>query len=280
MLPITQQPVSVNMTFYPSFVATNVALAGTDMSINQAEGNAALETLRLMKVTMESRSEDAADDIGTFLQGDGTSYGGKAPSGLANIVDNGTVAATYGGLSRTTYTGLNATVTASAGTVSLLKLRQLNNNIADGPVTPDLAITDYATWALVEQLQTPFQRNNYTSFTDMEAGASGYQKQYWGGMQIYRDKKITTGYFYQLNTRFLKFNALKWWQGKSVAPGGKDIDGNVYEKGGYSPASAFTWTGWINAYNQGAVNGFMIFGGQLICSAPFRQGVLTGITTV
>ena len=116
LLPITQQPVSVNMTFYPSFVATNVALSGTDLSVNQAEGNAALETLRLMDVMMESRAQDAADDIGNFFQGDGTSYGGKAPSGLANIVDNGTVAATYGGLSRATYTGLNATVTASGGT--------------------------------------------------------------------------------------------------------------------------------------------------------------------
>ena len=34
LLPITQQPVTVNMTFYPTFVATNVALAGSDLSIN------------------------------------------------------------------------------------------------------------------------------------------------------------------------------------------------------------------------------------------------------
>ncbi|MES2007156.1 MAG: hypothetical protein V4436_03535, partial [Patescibacteria group bacterium] len=72
-LPITQQPVSVNMTFYPTFVATNVALAGSDLSVNEAEGNGTLQTLRLMQQIMKSRSQDASDDVGNFLQGDGSS---------------------------------------------------------------------------------------------------------------------------------------------------------------------------------------------------------------
>ena len=133
LLPITQQPVSVNMTFYPTFVATNLALAGSDISVN----NTPMQTLKLVDVMMESRAQDAADDMGNFLQGDGTSFGGKAPSGLANTVDNGTVAPTYGGLSRATYSGLNATVTASGGTISLVKVRTLWNNISDGGVIPE-----------------------------------------------------------------------------------------------------------------------------------------------
>jgi hypothetical protein len=63
---------------------------------------------------MESRAQDASDDIGNFFQGNGTGFGGKAPAGLGNIVDNGSVAASYGGLSRATYQGLNATVTSTA----------------------------------------------------------------------------------------------------------------------------------------------------------------------
>ena len=104
LLPIGQQPVSVNMTFYPSFTATNVSLAGTDLSINDTS----MQTIKLMSQTMASRAEDGADDFGNFLQGDGTTFGGKAPNGLANTVDNGTVAATYGGLTRATYSGLNS----------------------------------------------------------------------------------------------------------------------------------------------------------------------------
>ena len=278
LLPISQQPVSVNSTFYPSFVATNVALAGTDLSVNKTN----MKVLDLMSTMMESRSQDAADDIGNFLQGDGTSFGGKAPSGLANIVDNGTVASTYGGLSRATYTGLNSTVTASGGVISLLKVRQLWNSISDGPVRPDMIVTDYTTWSYFEQLLTPFQRNTMTQ-TDLkgsaDGAASGYADLYWDGMKIFRDKKITTGYFYMLNTDYLKFYSLNWWEGEKVSPKAKVIEGNVYEDSEYDP-SAFTWTGWIKAYNMGAINGFMIFGGQLICTANLRQGVLTGITGV
>ena len=36
-LPTAQQPVAVNMTFYPTFTATNVALAGSDLSINKTK---------------------------------------------------------------------------------------------------------------------------------------------------------------------------------------------------------------------------------------------------
>ncbi len=283
LLPITQQPVSVNMTFYPSFVATNVALAGSDLSVNEAEGNGTLQTLRLMQQIMKSRSQDAADDIGNFLQGDGSSFGGKAPMGLAGIVDNGADLANYGGLSRATYSGLNATVTASGGTISLLKVRTLWNNISDGPVMPDFILTDYTTWGYFEALQTPFQRNTSdfrgSGERSMTAATSGYAEQIWDGMVISRDKKVVAGDFYMLNLDLLKWWSLKWWEGQRVSPMAKDkIKGNVYVNSLYAPGDAFTWTEFIHAYNQGTVNGFMILGGQLICEAPFRQAVLTGIT--
>lgn len=279
LLPITQQPTSVNMTFYPTFVATNVSLAGTDLSTNATK----MQTLKLLKVEMESRQQDAADDIGNFLQGDGTDFGGKAPNGLGNTIDDGTTAANYGGLARATYSGLNSTVTASGGTISLVKVRTLWNTISDGPVIPDFIVTDYTTWGYFEQLQTPYQRNNadFAPSDRRVAQTSGYTEQRWDGMIISRDKKITTGNFYMLNLeQTLDWYALKWWEGERVSPKAKDIEGNVYEDKIYSPGDAFTWTGMIKAYNQGTINGFMILGGQLICKAPFRNGVLTGITGV
>ena len=276
-LPTTQQQVSVNMTFYPTFVATNVALAGSDLSVNKTP----LQKLNLMKVMMKSRAQDGADDIGNFFQGDGTSFGGKAPAGLGNIVDDGTTASSYGGLARATYAGLNATVTASGGTISLLKVRQLANSITDGRVAPTFALTDYTTWAYFEQLLQAFQRNTYSDFTNMDAGA-GYKAKgiIWDGLVVYKDKKVTTGTFYLLNTDFLKFYGLNWWEGEAVSLADKQIQGNIYA---YNPANAtkaFTWTNWIKAYNQGAVNGFMIMGGQLICTDPFRNGKLTGIAGI
>ncbi len=278
LLPITQQPTSVNMTFYPTFTATNVALAGTDLSVNSTP----MQTLNLMKVTMESRAQDAADDIGNFLQGDGSGFGGKAPMGLAGAVDNGTNLANYGGLSRASYTGLNSTVTASGGTISLSKVRTLWNAISDGPVIPDFIVTDYTTWGFFEQLQTPFQRNNqdFSSADRTVAQTSGYSEQRWDGMIISRDKKVTTGYFYMLNLKYLEWYGLKFYEGERVSPKAKDIKGNVYDDKLYAPGDAFSWTGMIRAYNQATFNGFMILGGQLVNLAPFRNGVLTGVTGV
>ena len=275
-LPTSQQPVAVNMTFYPTFTATNVALAGSDLSINKTNE----QKLNLLEQTMKSRSQDAADDVGNFFQGNGTAYGGKAPAGLGNIVDNGSVASTYGGLSRATYPGLNAYVTSSS-TISLLLIRQVYNNIADGRVKPNFCVTDYQTWLYVEQLLQSFQRNTYSDFTNMDAGA-GFKNDgmIWDGLTIYRDKKVTTGTFYELNTDYLEFFGLNWWEGTPVKLGSKDIKGNIYE---YNPANAtkaFTWTNWIRAYNQGAVNGFMIMGGQLICLDPFRNGKITGVAGI
>lgn len=279
LLPITQQPTTVNMTFFPTFVATNVALSGSDLSINATP----MQTLKLMKVTMESRSQDAADDIGNFLQGDGTSFGGKAPMGLAGAVDDGTNLANYGGLSRAAYTGLKSIVTPSGGTISLVKVRTLWNSISDGPVIPDFILTDYTTWGFFEQLQTPFQRNNqdFAPAQRTVAQTSGYSEQRWDGMIISRDKKVTTGNFYMLNLKFIEWYALKWWESeRGVSPKAKDIEGNVYEDKLYAPGDAFSWTGIIRSYNQGAYNGFMILGGQLINRSPFRSGVITGIQGV
>lgn len=276
-LPTSQQPVSVSMTFYPTFVATNVALSGTDLSINKT----ALQRVDLMKTMMASRAQDAADDIGTLLQGDGTSNGGKAPNGLGNIVDDGSVASTIGGLSRATYTNLNATVTASSGTISLLKIRQLANNISDGAVAPDLAMTDYTTWSYIEQLIQPFQRNTYTDFQNMQSGAGTVSNGLmWGGLKIYRDKKVSTGIFYLLNTKFLSFYGLNYWEGSPVSLKSEVIKGNIYEYNPANASKAFTWTGMVKAYNQAAANGFMIMGGQLVCTAPFRNGKLTGVTGI
>lgn len=276
-LPTSQQNVTVNMTFYPTFVATNVALAGSDLSINKTP----MQRLNLMKTMMKSRAQDAADDIGNFFQSNGTAFGGKAPAGLLNIVDNGSVASTYGGLSRAAYAGLNATVTASGGTISLLKVRQLANAVSDGRIAPDFAYTDYTTWSYFEQLLQPFQRNTYTDFQNMDAG-TGYKAKglIWDGLVIYKDKKCTSGNFYLLNTEYLKFYGLNWWEGEAVSLQDKNIKGNIYEFNPANATKAFTWTNWIKAYNQGAVNGFMILGGQLLCTDPFRNAVLTGITGV
>ncbi len=284
-LPINQIPTTVNMFFYPSFAATNVALSGTDISVNKNEGNGTLKTIDLMITQTKSRAQDAADDWGNYFQGDGSADNGKAPMGLAGIVDDGSDLSQYGGLSRATYSGLNASVVAaSGGTFTLLQLRQLWNTISDGSIEPNFAITDYNTWAIVENTFSPIQRNMMTSFeaskmmAPQTASLSGYADLVWDGIKVLRDKKTASGVLYLLNLDYLKWYGLKWYEGTAISLKTNDIVGNVYEDSMYD-VPIFSWTGWIKAYNGAALNGFVIAGGQLICNDPFRQGKLTGITT-
>ena len=127
----------------------------------------------------------------------------------------------------------------------------------------------------------PFQRNVYDTFNGTANSSSGYKGLMWDGLNIMRDRKITTGTFYLLNMNFLKFYGLKYYDGQSVSLASKLIKGNIYEN--YDKANAnkaFTWTGFIKPYNQAAVNGFMIMGGNLISTNPWRNGKLTGVTGI
>ncbi len=257
---------------------TNIALAGSDLSVNRTQE----KTLDLMKAMMEDRAQDASDDIGNMLQGTGQLFGGKEPMGLQGIVDDGTNLANYGGLSRATYSGLKGYVTtATNNVITLLQIRNAWNQISDATDTtsPDTAITDFTTWGYLENLLNSFQRNNYNQGDQksMRAGA-GYRSLMWDGIEIFRDKKVTAGSLYLLNMRYLHWDALKWWEGEAISPKAVDIEGNVYEDEHYNPKGAFVWTDWIKAYNAATINGFIILGGQAVCTAPLRNAVINGIS--
>ena len=142
------------MVYNPRFYAINVALPGTEIAAN----NTIQKVMDLATVEMRGRAQDMADDIGTLLYADGTGNGNKDFLGLAAIVDDGSAVSTIGGLSRSTYTTLASTVTASSGTISLAKMRTLYNAIADASVVPTTSYTTYTIWQLYESLLQPQER--------------------------------------------------------------------------------------------------------------------------
>ncbi len=158
---------------------------------------------------------------------------------------------------------------APAGAISLLLIRQLWNAISDGRVAPNYGLTDYGTWAFVEELMQSFQRNMYTTFTNLDAG-SGYEAGglIWANIKILHDKKVTPGTFYLLNRNYLNYYGLNWYEGTPVSISSQLIKGNIYEFNPKNYTKAF------------AINGFMIMGGQLYCTAPLRNGKITGVTGI
>lgn len=276
-LPTSLTATRVLMKYNPAFNAANVALAVTDVSAN----NTLRKVLDLTEVEMISRAQDLADSIGTQF------YASQTLStdflGLGNIVS---ASGSIGGLSRTTYSTLQSTVTASSGTLSLYKMRTLYNNIADGGVIPTEAFTDYTTWALYEQLLQPQERvQKSVNVAPNFKGYTGYDSIMFSNLPITPDRKATSGYLYFLNADFINFYTLDMmggldkggYSGEKVKVGSKLFLGSQY-----SPDEnfGFFWTGFIHATNAMAWNSFITVAGNLVSANPRRHGVLTGITNV
>lgn len=275
-LPTSLTTTRTLMKYNPAFNESNVALAATDVAAN----NTLRKILDLTEVEMISRSQDLADSIGNQF------YGSQSLAtdflGLGNIVS---ATGSIGGLSRSTYTTLQSTVTASSGTISLFKMRTLFNAIADGEVQPNESFTDYTTWALYESLLQPQERiaKEVMSTVSNFKGYTGYRSLMFAGLPITPDRKCTSGSLYFLNTDFLNFFTLDMLGGlnkggysaEKAKVGSKLFTGSQYSS---DENFGFFWTGFINATNAMAWNSFIVVAGNLVSANPRRQGVLTGIT--
>ena len=276
-LPTSFTDTRILMKFNPRFNTANVALAVTDIAAN----NTAAKVLDLTEVEMMSRAQDLADSIGTQLYADGTGNANKDFIGLANIVDD---TSSIGGLSRSTYTTLQSTVTAaSSNLLSLFKMRTLYNAIADASVVPTEVYTDYPTWALFEQLLQPQEKiQKEVNLAPNFKGYTGFDAISFAGLPIIADRKATSGVMFMLNSDFIDFHGLKTltadgMTGKPVKVGSKLFAGNQYDE---ASNLGFFWTGWIKATTQLAYNSFIVVGGNLVTDNPRRHGKLTGITSI
>jgi hypothetical protein len=262
------------LEFTPSFYQITCALPGDELSVADTES----KVLDLMKLTIQSDTEDMADDLGTIFYSDGTGNGGKDPSGLSLIVDDGSVSATYGGLTRATYSPyISSTVTASSGTLTLAKVDTLWNAVTSGSQKPTAIYTTEAVFSLYGQLLRPQERitKEASMMKGVSAGA-GFTALHYNGKPILADEKCTSGAFIMLNENFVDWYALPYYNAKAVSYKSQ-IEGNDYE----APMGlGFSWSDWIIPANSASVVGHIYFGGQLVTTNPKRHGKLTGVTGI
>ena len=279
----------VNLAFVPKFFQMTVALPLDELSANQSDPTA--QVLKLAALETQSTAQDMADAIGTLFYSDGTGNGSKDFLGLEAIVDDGTNASTYGTLSRSTYTTLKSTVTASSGVISLAKMSVLYNGAASGSQTPTLGLCSETIFQLYEQLLQPQERITKTvammkgdgKHTSLGInggdyiGGTGFTGLYFKGFPILADEKATSGILYFVNEDFLNFYALPMAMTQPIKYRSQDIEGNDYSG---VEGLGFSWSDWIKPTNAAAVIGHVYLGGELISENPKRHAKLTGITTV
>lgn len=278
----------VNLQYNPKFYQITVSLPLDEVSVNNVSET---QILNLVDLQVKSSAQDMADDIGTLFYGDGTGNASKDFSGLANIVDDGSVAANIGGLARATYTTLQSTVTASGGTLTLAKMDTLYNAVTSGMQKPTVGMTTEAIFAFYGQLLTP-QERIVKDFPMMKMrggsmgkegqgmiGGTGYTGLYFKGFPILADEKCTSGVLFFLNEDYLQWYGLPVDKrfGSPIKYSPVDIVGNDYDN---VLGLGFSWSGWIIPTNQAAIVGHVYLGGDLLTDNPKRHGKLTGITGI
>lgn len=263
------------LEFTPSFYQITCALPGDELSVADTDS----KVLDLMKLTIQSDTEDMADDLGTLFYADGTGNSNKDPLGLAALVDDGTNVATLGGLSRATFTTLKSTVTASGGTINLAGVDTLWINITSGSQKPTAIYTTEAVFNFYGQLLRPQERIT-KDVSVMKGGGlvggTGFAALFYNGKPVLMDEKCTSGAFIMLNEDFVDWYALPYKFAKPVAYKSQ-IEGNDYD----APMGlGFSWSDWIIPANSASVVGHVYFGGQFITTNPKRHGKLTGVTGI
>jgi hypothetical protein len=261
------------MEFTPSFYQITVSLPGDELSVADTED----KILDLMRLTIQSDTEDMADDLGDLIYADGTGNSSKDPLGLAALVDDGSNVASIGGLSRSTYTTLQSTVTASSGTLTLAKVDTLWANVKSGTHVPTVWMTTESVYNFYSQLLRPQERIMKSAGTTKGMrGGTGFDGIEYQGKVILSDEKCPSGLMYALNENYIDWYGLPFFNAKPVAYKNQ-IKGNDYP----SPMGlGISWSDWIVPANAGTVVGHIYFGGQFITTNPKRSGKLTGITGI
>lgn len=281
-------------SWYVKGFEQSVVVPGIERDIN---GNSEKQVLSLLAAKLDEARNSAANAIGDLFYGTGLN---KDFEGLGVIVDNGTATSSYAGLTRTANTFINGDVTASGGTLTLDLVSQEFDNVSaasSDSESPDIALTTKAIWTLFESLLTPTLNGFYTSTqingynkvsggtpsgTSVPAaelkGAAGFNAISYRGRPVVADDKCTSQTFFWINETYLSFYALKSLEGnvKSIESTNKVTEG--FYKDVPMP-SAFQFREMMDPVNQYGQIGFLLLMGNLIHTAPRRNGKLTGITT-
>lgn len=284
------QNTRVRQTFSHAQMYQNVSIIGGEASLNKTPG----EVLDLVKVTLEEAQNAMLDTMGNQIYGIGL---GDDFLGLGAIVDDGTNTTTYGGLTRTSYTMLNSTLSAASGgavTFSLLATIMRGASAAGAKrQRPSLINTTETVFDLIEGLFNPTVNATYDAisrvqvtaysppgraFKDQDSlkGQYGFEALYWRGIPIVADEKQDSGVAHFLNEEYLNWYNLVGEGLQQYKPNHAGVDG-VYSE--YQNAFPIQWSGFKNPSNQYADIGQLIMLGNVLSGSTRRHGKATAITT-
>ena len=185
----------------------------------------------------------------------------KSIDGIQGAVDNGSIAATYGGLSRAANTFWNSQIAAAVAPLTFPQVQQIFGNCTMGGRRPTILITTQAIYNIIWALSTgvnsvsgvpgqafPAQAGG----EDVQLAQAGFSNIVFNGVPIAVDSHCPAGNLFLLNEEYMTLYV--------------------------NPNRDFYLRDFDAPVNQDAYTSLVLWAGNLIFSNVLRQGKLTGIT--
>lgn len=215
--------------------------------------------VNLLTLQWDQARMKMADLLGDGVYSD-TVTDTKKIDGLKGVVDNGSVATSYAGLVRAANTWLNATVDASTNPLTLTAMRTMVGNISVGGHSPTIILgrkEQYnRLWVLLQNSQRfivePVAR-------DAQIGSAGFTNLYFDNIPFVVDDKVFDGPNAS-NSAILFLNE-------------DYLD--IYIFNGID----FEMEDFARPINQDAMTAKLYWRGNLICTRPAVQGIMTAVAS-
>ena len=284
-LDTDRQNVRVQASFEPKMTTKPVVVANIETTLNQGDE----QIVDLLDTEYDSQAQGLMNDMGANLYtGNGT---GNEWDSLANAADDATNYATYGGLSRSTYSSWNGYYLASAGALTLAKLATAHDAVTVGVDEPDKIFTTKAIWSTYESLLTPIVKANYSTsgFPRMNAfgdaannkglgGDQGFVYLSYRGTAFIKDEQIPSGELFLVNSKTFgmkgisikakNISTVNFRQTSDAVPSG--VPGNVPSTRG------FNFREMMSPVDQLTEVGHLIYAGNFISENCRLQGHMVG----
>ena len=201
---------------------------------------------------------EMAENLAVGLYADGIANP-KEIDGLKAAIDDGTVAATYAGLSRTTNTWWRAQVDAATATLTYTAMNAMFGSVAEGGRVPTLIVSRVEQWNRFWALGIAKQ-----SYSNVSPGQYDAQLQ-------------SAGFTNML------FNGTPWVQDSHVFDGPNTANSAIlfltedYIEWGVSPRADMYLEDFQTPVDQDAMTAKLLWAGNLIVTNCARQGKMTAV---
>ncbi len=208
--------------------------------------------VNLLRLQFEQAQMQLADQIGNSVWTDATTNQ-KNIDGLKGAVDDGSVAPTYAGITRSSNAFWKSQLDSSTTTLTLASMQSMFGSCQAGGRTPTVIFTTQANynryWALNTSGQAfPTQPAGH----DAQLAQSGFSNLVFNGVPVLVDSYVPANHLFFLNENYMYL---------LVHPRG-DFDFNEFRE----------------PVNQDAMTALILWAGNLIVTNCARQGKMTAIT--